>query len=109
MIMKCSVNEILTRLQIAAKKNATRLTFSNSKVYLKMLDFACDSINSITSSKGVRFNCTTLELAEYCSVSPRIITESLHKFAKCGIIKYTINTPNPSIVLMYKEFYSKGD
>lgn len=101
----CSVNEILTRLQAAAKEKNIKMTFSNSKVYLKMLDFACDSQNSITSNKGVRFSCTTLELAEYCSVSARIVAESLHKFAKCGIIKYTVNTPNPSVVMMYKEFY----
>ncbi len=105
MTKRCSVNDILTRLQMAAKENGVKLTFSNSKVYFKMLDFAFESKNSITNNKGVRFNCTTLELAEYSAVSARIVAESLHKFAKCGIIKYTVNKPNPSVVLLYKEFY----
>ena len=103
---KISVNDVLINIQTAAKKHGVRLTYSNSKVYLKMLEYTGQSeCSSIEDSKGVRFNSTTLDLAEFCEVSPRIITETLRKFVECGLIKYTVNHPNPSTILMYRQFF----
>lgn len=103
---RISVNDILTRVQAAAKQNGVSLTYTNNRVYLQLLEYVKDNSGIVIHDvKGIRFHVTTHELAQYCSVSPRIITESLRKFNKCGIIKYTTNRPNPSVVLLYKQFF----
>lgn len=108
MIEKTSVNDILIRIQAAAREHDINLTYTNMKVYLKLLDYAKDyrqSIEVIEDFHGMRFDVTTHVLARYCSVAPRTITESLHKLKDCGIISYTTNKPNPSTVKLYKRYY----
>lgn len=106
MIERASVDKILTRIQEAARENGIGFTYTNNRVYLAILDYVKDTSGVVLNGKNeIRFNVTTLELAEYCSVSPRIITESLRKFHKCGIIKYITNHPNPSVIMLYKRFY----
>lgn len=106
---KISVNEILLRLQTAAKENDISLTYTNNLVYLKLLEYAQENKEKhdvvVSGARGVRFEITTFGFAEYCGVSPRIVTESLSKFSKCGIIKYTTAKPRPSVVMLYKQFY----
>lgn len=103
---KVHVNDILTRVQAAAKQNGVNLTYTNNKVYLALLNYAKDKNDEvINGAKGIRFHVTTHEFAKYCSVSPRIVTESLRKFSDCGVIKYTTNRPYPSVVTLYKYFY----
>ena len=103
---KPSINEILERVHSAADENGVEITFANSRVYLQLLEYVQEpKADVLQEPMGVRFRATTVELAEYCSVSARIITDSLRKFNKCGVIKYTPNRPNPAIVKLYKRFY----
>lgn len=106
MIERVSVNEILIRIQAAAKKHDVNLTYVGMKVYLKLLDYAEDEISgSQEEPKGVRFYLTTHAFARYCSVSPRTVTDTLRKLKECGIIKYTVQTPGPSVIVLYNDFY----
>lgn len=101
-----TINDILSRVQEAARENGVSLTYTNTKVFLSLLDYAEDHIDdAVRDIKGVRFHATTLELARHCSISPRIVTESLRKFSECGIIKYTTKRPRPSVITIYKHFY----
>lgn len=105
---KTSVNDILIRIQAAARKQDVNLTYTNMRVYLKLLDYAKeykDTIEVINDFHGMRFDITTLVLANYCSVAPRTITESLRKLKDCGIIEYTIKKPLPSTVKLYRRYY----
>lgn len=101
------VNDILARVQATARENGVNLTYTNCSVYLKLLDYAEENSNIVTHYvDAIRINITTMGLAKYIgSTSPRIITESLKKFSECGIIKYTVNKPNPSTVVLYKRFF----
>lgn len=92
-------------IQAVASEKGVNLTHSNKRVYLSLLDFA-DKFpqETIKTNKGIRFNSTTAKLAEFCSVSPRIVTESLSKLNKCGVIRYTTNKPHPSIIFWIKHF-----
>lgn len=105
---KTSVNDILIRIQAAAREHDINLTYTNMRVYLRLLDYAKeykDSMEIISDFHGIRFDVTTLVLARYCSVAPRTITESLHKLKDCGIIKYKIHKPNPSTLTLYRRYY----
>lgn len=100
-----SVNEIFTKLQSAAKEHGLNLTYTNMKVYLKLLEYAEESeVGAIRGRSGVRFNVTVTKLAAYCSVSPRIVTETLRTLNSCGVIKYVTNKPDPSIVTLIQRF-----
>ena len=105
---KISVIDFFMEIQAVASEKGVNLTHSNKRVYLSLLDFA-DKFpqETIKTNKGIRFNSTTAKLAEFCSVSPRIVTESLSKLNKCGIIRYTTNKPHPSIIFLDKAFYKK--
>lgn len=105
---KTSVNDILIRIQAAAREHDINLTYTNMKVYLRLLDYAEEyknSIETVSDFHGIRFDVTTLVLARYCSVAPQTITESLRKLKDCGIITYITNKPNPSTVKLYKRYY----
>ena len=101
------VNEILARIQETAREHGVNLTYTNCSVYLKLLDYAEENSNIVTQYvDAIRINITTMGLAKYIgSISPRIITDSLKKFSECGIIKYTVNKPNPSTVVLYRRFF----
>lgn len=106
MIEKISVNDILIRIQTAAKEHDVNLTYVGMKVYLKLLEYAEDGISEAQEEpKGVRFYLTTHSFARYCSVSPRTVTDTLRKLKECGIIKYTVQTPGPSVIVLYNQFY----
>ena len=108
MSKRASVNDILIRIQAIATENGIKLTYTNMTVYLKLIDYAEEN-----SEKDLpvwtRFSVKTLVLAEYCSVSPRIITETLKKLHNCGIIRYSVKHPYPSVVTLYKKYYLEGD
>lgn len=106
MIGKVTVNEILIRIQAAAREHNINLTYTNMKVYLKLLDYAKEYKDKVEIDfHGMRFDVTTHELARYCLVAPRTVTESLHKLKDCDVIKYTTKRPDPSTVKLYKEYY----
>lgn len=100
-----SVNEIFTKLQTVAKAHGLSLTYTNMKVYLKLLEYSEESdVGAIRGRSGVRFNVTVTKLAAYCSVSPRIVTETLRTLNSCGVIKYVKNTPDPSVITLIQRF-----
>lgn len=101
-----NMNEVLVRIRQAASDCGVKLSFSNSMVYFKMIEWT-EQFKEMTveDSRGVRFAITTAELAEYCSLSPTVITDSLRKLSSCGIIKYKTNKPKPSVVTLHKSFW----
>lgn len=101
---RLSINDIFIKIQAAALKNEVNLTYTNKMVFIKLIDYAEEN-DSIDYPVWTRFNVKTSVLAKYCSVSPRIITESLRKLNQCGIIKYIVQHPNPSVVTLYKKYY----
>lgn len=106
MINKLPINDILIRIQAVAKENGVNLTYVGMKVYLKLLEYAEDEMSGAQEEpKGVRFYLTTHAFARYCSVSPRTVTDTLRKLKQCGIIKYTVQTPGPSVIVLYNDFY----
>ena len=101
-----SADDILKRVHNKAQDSGINLTFTNLRVYLGLLDYAKKHKKLVVKSvHGFRFNATTFELAEYCAVSPRMITDSLQKYKACGVIKYEIYKPKPSVITLCKEFY----
>lgn len=105
---KVCVNDILTKIQAVAQKKGIRLTYTNMRVYLKLVEYAeenKDTDTVVNYLNSVRFNITTAGFAEYCSVAPRMVTDTLNKLKECGVIKYTTNAPNPSVVMLMKRYY----
>ena len=102
-----SVNDIIIRIHTKALEHNIDLTYSNTKVYLKLLDYAKENDNVVDRS-GVRFFVSTQGLARYCGVAPRIISESLKKLNECGIINYIPKKASPSTVKLLREYYQKG-
>lgn len=106
MSKKLSADDILKRVLEQAQAHGIRLTFTNMRVYLRLLEYTKEHKKLVVKSiHGVRFNATTFELAEYCAVSPRMITDSLRKFKDCGVIRYEIHKPKPSVITLLKDFY----
>lgn len=100
-----SVNERLQLVQSAAKAAGVNLTLTNMKIYFKLLDFAKEAGDrALVDASGIRFEATTQELTKYCSCSPRMITDTLRKLRDCGVIKYMINTPKPSIITIFDKY-----
>lgn len=108
MTKRASVNDILIRIQAVASKKEVKLTYTNKMVYLKLIDFAEEN-STMDFPVWIRCQIKTIELARYCSVSPRIITETLRRLHQCGIIKYTVKHPYPSVIQLYKTYYEKKD
>lgn len=105
---KVCVNDILTKIQAVAQKKGIRLTYTNMRVYLKLIEYVEENKNTdvvVNYYNSFRFNLTTAEFAKYCSVAPRMVTDTLNKLNKCGVIKYTTNVPNPSVVILMKRYF----
>ena len=101
-----SLNDVLVRIRQVATENGVKMSYSNSMVYFKMIEWTEQHKElTVEDSRGVRFAITTAELAEFCSLSPTVITDSLRKLSKCGVIKYMTNAPKPSVVTLYKSFW----
>lgn len=105
-----NVNDILAKIQTVSQEKGIRLTYTNMMVYLKLIEYAKKNESAaVNYYNSVRFSVTTVGLAKYCSVAPRMITDTLNKLSECGIIKYKINKPKPSIVTLLKCFYEDLD
>lgn len=113
--MSKDVNGIIEKLQAAAKKHGVALTFTNMRVYFKLLEYVEESMDEkneeamedkkiLKTFKGVRFEMTTVSFARKFNVAPSLITDTLRKLNTCGVIKYIINSPNPSVIEMYDEY-----
>lgn len=103
-----SVNDVLIRIQAAAREHNVNVTYANMMVYLKLIEYSKEYKNTVEvvgDSKSIRFEITTLVLAKYCNVAPRTVTESLRKLKECGVIDYTINKPLPSTVRLYRRYF----
>ena len=102
-----SVNDILSNVQAAAYQAGLSLTYTNMKIFFKMIDYIHDIKNKdrvIFDHNGARFNFTTNTFANYCSVSPRMVTDTISKLQICGVIEYTIKKPKPSVIKVLKDF-----
>lgn len=108
MINTASVNDILTRIQAAAKEAGVNLTFTNSRVYLSLLNYVKENGDKVRNdSRGVRFNTTVGEFAKYSGISVRMVNETLRKLDTCGVLQYTIIKPFPSVVILFKQYYEE--
>lgn len=101
---RASVNDILIHIQAVAVEHNINLTYTNKMIFLKLIDFVEEN-SSADLPLWIRCNITTLALANYCSVSPRMITDTLHKLDECHIIKYIARKKNSSVVTIYKKYY----
>lgn len=106
-----NVNDILAKVQAEARKKGEALTYTNMRVYLKLIEYAKENCNKDTVvdyRNGIKFNLTTAGFSKYCDVAPRMITDTLNKLNECGVIKYTINKPKPSVVILFKNFFEQN-
>jgi len=100
------INEILERIHSAAGEAGVELTFVHSKVYLQLLEYSKEPyVKALENGQGVRFYVAPREFAKYCSVSARLVFDSLQKFDKCGVIQYTPSRRSKTVVKLYKKFY----
>lgn len=106
MSKKMPVNDIMAKIQAIANENGVKLSYTNKMVYLKMIEYA-ENNSIVDYSVWTRIEVTTVSLSEICQVSKTIITETLHKLEKCGIIKYKRRHPNSSVLTLYKKYYQK--
>ena len=101
-----NLNDVLVRIRQAATEKGIKLSYSNSMVYFKLIEWTEQHKElTVEDGRGIRFSITTAELAEFCSLSPTVITDSLRKLSKCGVIKYMTKTPKPSVVTLIKSFW----
>lgn len=108
-----SIPDIVRGVSESAEKSGVHLTHGNINVYLRLLEYAqheAELAADAVSEELVVFDFTTKVLFEYCErtnnkVPVRIIDESLHKFKKCGVIKYEAAPYHGSVVSLYKNFF----
>lgn len=105
MSLDFNLNDVLVRINQVATEKSVKLSYSNSMVYFKLIEWMERQEHKGEDSREVRFYITTAELAEFCSLSPTVITDSLRKLKKCGVINYVTRNPKPSVVTLYKRFW----
>lgn len=107
-INKATDIEIMERIRAATEQHEVVLSYANIRVYMSLLAYAQEpGVYALSDARGVRFNATVASIAKYCDRSPTVIQSSIRMFAKCGIIKHIKDAPNPSVILLCREFYEK--
>lgn len=106
MSKKMSINDIMMTVQTVANENGEELSYTNKMTYLKMIEYA-EKYSAKDCPVWISFEVTTVGFAKYCQVSQRMVTETLRKLDACGVLRYRVKHPHPSIVTLYKKYYEK--
>lgn len=100
-------NEIIERLQSTAVSQGVNLTYTHKVFFLKLLDYA--KIHGERCPEGMQVLMSVSNLSEKLSISPRMVTQSLQVFRKCGIIQRREGEKtfprSISTTVLRKEFY----
>lgn len=99
---KDNIAVALARAKAIASEKGVNLTFSNLQVYIALLTYATTSPNVKEYKYSFKFLLSGKELAIKSNVSLKIASESMKKFAQCGLLEYSQSGSRPAMIELKK-------
>lgn len=81
---KVTESEIIERLNDIALGKKIKLTYTNKLFFLNLLEIA--NIYGFKTQDGLEIELSNNQLAACMNISPSIVSQSIRKLKKCGVI-----------------------